>query len=141
MFYEGEESGCVAMATGRSAGLWDILNCEETNTFLCKQLVEGVTPPPPPPTTAPVLFCPEGWESTSQSSFCFKVGVPFLNANVLHLNKNIFCSCVEGGFYPTYLRDSLWLHVSSHPQVVWLGNVGKSYMCKELKFGATGTLR
>ncbi|NXT10999.1 MRC1 protein, partial [Prunella fulvescens] len=69
----GEESGCVAMATGRSAGLWDILNCEETNTFLCKQLVEGVTPPPPPPTTSPLLFCPEGWQSVSQSSFCFKI--------------------------------------------------------------------
>ncbi|RMC04930.1 hypothetical protein DUI87_18106 [Hirundo rustica rustica] len=69
----GGESGCVAMATGSSAGLWDILDCEETNTFLCKQLVEGVTPPPPPPTTSPLLFCPEGWQSTSQSSFCFKI--------------------------------------------------------------------
>ncbi|NXC92725.1 MRC1 protein, partial [Certhia familiaris] len=69
----GEDSGCVAMATGSSAGLWDILNCEETNTFLCKQLVEGVTPPPPPPTTSPLLFCPEGWQSISKSSFCFKI--------------------------------------------------------------------
>uniref|UniRef100_A0A8C3EH72 Uncharacterized protein n=1 Tax=Corvus moneduloides TaxID=1196302 RepID=A0A8C3EH72_CORMO len=67
------ESGCVAMATGTSAGLWDILNCEETNTFLCKQLVEGVTPPPPP-TASPLLFCPDGWQSIPQSSFCFKVG-------------------------------------------------------------------
>ncbi|NXS22097.1 MRC1 protein, partial [Mystacornis crossleyi] len=69
----GEESGCVAMATGTSAGLWDILNCEEKNTFLCKQLVEGVTPPPPPPTTPPLLFCPDGWQSIPQSSFCFKL--------------------------------------------------------------------
>uniref|UniRef100_A0A8C3H207 Macrophage mannose receptor 1 n=1 Tax=Corvus moneduloides TaxID=1196302 RepID=A0A8C3H207_CORMO len=69
----GGESGCVAMATGTSAGLWDILNCEETNTFLCKQLVEGVTPPPPP-TASPLLFCPDGWQSIPQSSFCFKVG-------------------------------------------------------------------
>uniref|UniRef100_A0A8C3EHJ2 Uncharacterized protein n=1 Tax=Corvus moneduloides TaxID=1196302 RepID=A0A8C3EHJ2_CORMO len=62
----GGESGCVAMATGTSAGLWDILNCEETNTFLCKQLVEGVTPPPPP-TASPLLFCPDGWQSIPQS--------------------------------------------------------------------------
>ncbi|XP_010397550.3 macrophage mannose receptor 1-like [Corvus cornix cornix] len=68
----GGESGCVAMATGTSAGLWDILNCEETNTFLCKQLVEGVTPPPPP-TASPLLFCPDGWQSIPQSSFCFKI--------------------------------------------------------------------
>ncbi|XP_009079447.1 PREDICTED: macrophage mannose receptor 1-like [Acanthisitta chloris] len=69
----GEQSGCVAMATGTSAGLWDILNCEETNMFLCKQLVEGVTPPPLPPTTPPLLFCPDGWQSVPQSSFCFKI--------------------------------------------------------------------
>ncbi|KFP60799.1 Macrophage mannose receptor 1, partial [Cariama cristata] len=69
----GRESGCVAMTTGTSAGLWDILNCEETNMFLCKQLVEGVTPPPPP-TTTPLPSCPEGWHSIPQSSSCFKVG-------------------------------------------------------------------
>uniref|UniRef100_A0A8B9M082 MRC1 protein n=1 Tax=Accipiter nisus TaxID=211598 RepID=A0A8B9M082_9AVES len=69
----GRESGCVAMITGTSAGLWDILNCEETNMFLCKQLVEGVTPPPPPATT-PLPSCPEGWQSIPQSSSCFKVG-------------------------------------------------------------------
>ncbi|XP_027551432.1 macrophage mannose receptor 1-like [Neopelma chrysocephalum] len=69
----GEESGCVAMTTGTSAGLWDIVNCEETNMFLCKQLVEGVTPPPPPPTISHLLLCPEGWQSIPQSSFCFKI--------------------------------------------------------------------
>ncbi|KFV05821.1 Macrophage mannose receptor 1, partial [Pterocles gutturalis] len=69
----GSESGCVAMITGTSAGLWNILNCEETNMFLCKQLVEGVTPPPPP-TTTPLPSCPEGWQSVPQSSSCFKVG-------------------------------------------------------------------
>lgn len=107
MFYKGGESGCVAMATGTSAGLWDILNCEETNTFLCKHLVEGVTPPPPP-TTSPLPFCPDGWQSIPQSSFCFKVGVSFLNANVCCLNKSMFCACMEYGFYPAYLMDSLW---------------------------------
>ncbi|NWI51084.1 MRC1 protein, partial [Calyptomena viridis] len=69
----GGESGCVAMTTGTSAGLWDVLNCEETNMFLCKQLVEGVTPPPPPPMTSDLLLCPEGWQSIAQSSFCFKI--------------------------------------------------------------------
>ncbi|NXC68371.1 MRC1 protein, partial [Anhinga anhinga] len=68
----GIQSGCVAMITGTSAGLWDVLNCEETNMFLCKQLVEGVTPPPPP-TTTPLPSCPEEWQSIPQSSFCFKL--------------------------------------------------------------------
>ncbi|NXU54453.1 MRC1 protein, partial [Turnix velox] len=68
----GHESGCVAMTTGTSAGLWDVLNCEKTNLFLCKQLVEGVTPPPPP-TMIPLASCPEGWQSVPQGSFCFKI--------------------------------------------------------------------
>uniref|UniRef100_A0A8B9GM20 MRC1 protein n=1 Tax=Amazona collaria TaxID=241587 RepID=A0A8B9GM20_9PSIT len=68
----GREPGCVAMVTGTSAGLWDVLNCEENNMFLCKQLVEGVTPPPPP-TTTPLPSCPEGWQSVPQSSSCFKI--------------------------------------------------------------------
>ncbi|KFV80640.1 Macrophage mannose receptor 1, partial [Struthio camelus australis] len=68
----GRESGCVAMRTGTSAGLWDILNCEEKNMFLCKQLVQGVTPPPPP-TTTPLPSCPDGWQSIPQSSSCFKL--------------------------------------------------------------------
>ncbi|KAK2531290.1 macrophage mannose receptor 1 [Columba livia] len=68
----GGESGCVAMITGTSAGLWDVLNCEETNMFLCKQLVEGASPPPPP-TTTPLPSCPEGWKSIPQSSSCFKI--------------------------------------------------------------------
>ncbi|XP_053915272.1 macrophage mannose receptor 1 [Cuculus canorus] len=68
----GRESGCVAMITGTSAGLWDILNCEGRNMFVCKQLVEGVTPPPPP-TTTPLPWCPDEWQSIPQSSFCFKI--------------------------------------------------------------------
>ncbi|XP_021244970.1 macrophage mannose receptor 1-like [Numida meleagris] len=68
----GREPGCVAMRTGTSAGLWDILNCEEKNLFLCKQIVEGATPPPPL-TTPPLPSCPEGWQSVPQSSFCFKI--------------------------------------------------------------------
>ncbi|NWH57210.1 MRC1 protein, partial [Geococcyx californianus] len=68
----GMEAGCVAMLTGTSAGLWDILKCEETNMFVCKQLVEGVTPPPPP-TTTPLPWCPDEWQSIPQSSYCFKI--------------------------------------------------------------------
>uniref|UniRef100_A0A8C6YLE7 Macrophage mannose receptor 1-like n=1 Tax=Nothoprocta perdicaria TaxID=30464 RepID=A0A8C6YLE7_NOTPE len=67
----GRESGCVAMTTGVSAGLWNILNCEMKNMFLCKQLVEGMTPAPPP-TTTPLPSCPEEWHSLPQSSSCFK---------------------------------------------------------------------
>ncbi|CAM4596068.1 macrophage mannose receptor 1-like [Lepidochelys kempii] len=67
----GREPGCVAMRTGTTAGLWDVVNCEEKSMFLCKQLVEGVTPPPVP-TTTPAPSCPDGWHSSAHSSSCFK---------------------------------------------------------------------
>ncbi|XP_065254347.1 macrophage mannose receptor 1-like [Emys orbicularis] len=67
----GREPGCVAMRTGTTAGLWDVVNCEEKSMFLCKQLVEGVTPPPVP-TTTPAPSCPDGWHSSAHSSSCLK---------------------------------------------------------------------
>uniref|UniRef100_K7FSL5 Mannose receptor C-type 1 n=1 Tax=Pelodiscus sinensis TaxID=13735 RepID=K7FSL5_PELSI len=67
-----KEPGCVAMRTGITAGLWDVVNCEEKSVFLCKQLAEGVTPPPVP-TTTPAPSCLDGWHSSTHSSSCFKL--------------------------------------------------------------------
>nr|XP_008161018.1 macrophage mannose receptor 1-like isoform X2 [Chrysemys picta bellii] len=67
----GRKPGCVAMRTGTAAGLWDVLNCEMVETFLCKQWAEGATPPTVSPTT-PSPTCPQGWESSAYSSLCFK---------------------------------------------------------------------
>ncbi|XP_044862469.1 macrophage mannose receptor 1-like [Mauremys mutica] len=67
----GRKPGCVAMRTGTAAGLWDVLNCERVETFLCKQWAEGATPPTISPTT-PSPTCPQGWESSAYSSSCFK---------------------------------------------------------------------
>ncbi|XP_067418418.1 macrophage mannose receptor 1-like [Emydura macquarii macquarii] len=63
--------GCVAMRTGTAAGLWDVLNCEMVETFLCKQWAEGATSPPVLPTT-PSPTCPQRWESAALTSSCFK---------------------------------------------------------------------
>ncbi|KFQ70858.1 Macrophage mannose receptor 1, partial [Phaethon lepturus] len=124
IFHEGRESGCVAMITGTSAGLWDILNCEETNMFLCKQLVEGVTPPPPP-TTTPLLACPEGWQSVPQSSSCFKVGREKMQT---WFGARDFCRAIGGdlacihseeeqnliaGLKRDYLHLSYWMGLSA----------------------------
>ncbi|XP_014457049.1 macrophage mannose receptor 1 isoform X1 [Alligator mississippiensis] len=67
----GRKPGCVAMRTGITGGLWDVIKCEEKAKFLCKQWAEGVTPPPVP-TTTPVPTCPGGWDSNNRISFCFK---------------------------------------------------------------------
>uniref|UniRef100_A0A8B9GDX9 MRC1 protein n=1 Tax=Amazona collaria TaxID=241587 RepID=A0A8B9GDX9_9PSIT len=113
----GREPGCVAMVTGTSAGLWDVLNCEENNMFLCKQLVEGVTPPPPP-TTTPLPSCPEGWQSVPQSSSCFKVGREKMQT---WFGARDFCraiggdlACIHSEEEQNLIRD--YLHLS-----YWMG--------------------
>ncbi|XP_032929413.1 macrophage mannose receptor 1-like [Catharus ustulatus] len=67
----GNNPGCVAMRTGTAAGLWDVLDCETKQKYICKQWAKGATVPPIP-TTALVPSCPEGWISNHHRSSCFK---------------------------------------------------------------------
>uniref|UniRef100_A0A8C0UYT6 Macrophage mannose receptor 1-like n=1 Tax=Cyanistes caeruleus TaxID=156563 RepID=A0A8C0UYT6_CYACU len=67
----GNNPGCVAMRTGTAAGLWDVLDCETKQKYICKQWAKGATVPPIP-TTALVPTCPEGWVSNNHRSSCFK---------------------------------------------------------------------
>ncbi|KAM6451461.1 macrophage mannose receptor 1-like isoform 1-T1 [Liasis olivaceus] len=67
----GRKPGCIAMTTGTTAGLWDLLKCETRAKFLCKRLADGVTPPPIP-TTTPVPQCPEDWAPSDGRNVCFK---------------------------------------------------------------------
>uniref|UniRef100_A0A8C0J0M3 C-type lectin domain-containing protein n=1 Tax=Chelonoidis abingdonii TaxID=106734 RepID=A0A8C0J0M3_CHEAB len=88
----GREPGCVAMRTGTTAGLWDVVNCEEKVMFLCKQLVEGATPPPVP-TTTPAPSCPDGWRSSAHSSSCFKNGRKHMKT---WFDARDFCRAIGG---------------------------------------------
>ncbi|XP_054027132.1 macrophage mannose receptor 1 [Dryobates pubescens] len=123
----GGEPGCVAMVTGSSAGLWDVMNCEETNMFVCKQLVEGVTPPPPP--TLPSLPpCPEGWKSVHSSSFCFKIFRGVREKMQTWFGARDFCRAIGGDLAcihseeeqkliadldRDYLHTSFWMGLSA----------------------------
>ncbi|NWW74487.1 MRC1 protein, partial [Climacteris rufus] len=67
----GNNPGCVAMRTGTAAGLWDVLDCETKQKYICKQWAKGATVPPIP-TTSLAPTCPEGWVSNNHRSSCFK---------------------------------------------------------------------
>lgn len=67
----GRKQGCVVMRTGNKAGLWDVINCDETAKFACKKWAQGVTPPPIP-TTTPEPRCPPQWKTGPHISSCFK---------------------------------------------------------------------
>ncbi|XP_026505209.1 macrophage mannose receptor 1-like [Terrapene carolina triunguis] len=91
----GGKSGCVAMGTGIAAGLWDVLSCENTAKFLCKQWAEGVTHPLIPLTTlAPT--CPEGWDSSNFISSCFKIFVREGNQKKSWFEAEDFCREIGG---------------------------------------------
>lgn len=62
------------MATGIAAGLWDVVSCEKTANFLCKQRAMGVSPSAPP-VQVPTAACAEGWDEASRPDYCFKVSV------------------------------------------------------------------
>ncbi|XP_031470280.1 macrophage mannose receptor 1-like [Phasianus colchicus] len=67
----GSKPGCVAMRTGIAAGLWDVLDCESKQKYICKQWAVGATAPPIS-TTALKPTCPEGWISNDDASSCYK---------------------------------------------------------------------
>ncbi|KGL73953.1 Macrophage mannose receptor 1, partial [Tinamus guttatus] len=119
MFHEGRESGCVAMTTGTSAGLWNILNCELKNMFLCKQLVQGVTPPPPP-TTTPLPSCPEEWHSVPHSSTCFKGGREKMQT---WFGARDFCRAIGGDLASIHSEEeqNLISRLRHHYSSYWMG--------------------
>ncbi|XP_065587419.1 macrophage mannose receptor 1-like [Cyrtonyx montezumae] len=67
----GKEQGCVAMGTGADAGLWDVISCQETANFLCKQWAVELSPPTPP-AQVPTATCAQGWDGAPQADSCFK---------------------------------------------------------------------
>ncbi|KAM9163688.1 macrophage mannose receptor 1-like isoform 1-T1 [Pangshura tecta] len=91
----GGKSGCVAMGTGIAAGLWDVLSCEKTAKFLCKQWAEGVTHPLIPLTTL-ASMCPEGWDSSNFISSCFKIFVREGNQKKSWFEAEDFCREIGG---------------------------------------------
>uniref|UniRef100_A0AAZ1WYV4 Mannose receptor, C type 1b n=1 Tax=Oreochromis aureus TaxID=47969 RepID=A0AAZ1WYV4_OREAU len=68
----GHVQGCVAMATGHSAGLWDVLPCTNKEKYICKHLAEGEALTPAPPTTA-TPNCTDGWTKMQSRGVCYKI--------------------------------------------------------------------
>ncbi|XP_037537284.1 macrophage mannose receptor 1-like [Nematolebias whitei] len=67
----GNHQGCVAMATGSFAGLWDVLPCTNREKYICKHLVEGAIVTPAPP-TVPSTTCELDWTKITARNFCYK---------------------------------------------------------------------
>ncbi|XP_035172821.1 macrophage mannose receptor 1-like isoform X2 [Oxyura jamaicensis] len=122
----GKEQGCVAMGTGTNAGLWDVISCQETANFLCKQWAAGV-PPPVPPVQVPAATCAEGWDGASQGDSCYKFFVREGNLKKSWFEAEEFCREIGGNLVTINSREDqtlIWrlaLDKGLHMQGFWIG--------------------
>ncbi|XP_074013799.1 macrophage mannose receptor 1-like [Numenius arquata] len=122
----GSKPGCVAMRTGTATGLWDVIDCETKQKYICKQWAKGATSPPTP-TTAAVPTCPEGWVSNHHSSSCFKCFGRSNTKKKSWLEARDFCRQIGGDLVTINSKEEIQLLRSAMYgtgcsfQRVWLG--------------------
>ncbi|CAN2391687.1 mannose binding, partial [Pristimantis euphronides] len=104
----GRKQGCVAMRTGRKAGLWDVINCDESAKYVCKKWAQGVTPPPLP-TTTPEPTCPPNWKASSRA--CYKHYIVENSEKMSWFEAKNFCRAIGG--------DLLSIAEKEEEQVLW----------------------
>ncbi|KAG9476571.1 hypothetical protein GDO78_003227 [Eleutherodactylus coqui] len=118
------KQGCVAMRTGKKAGLWDVINCDESAKYVCKKWAQGVTPPPIPTTTAEPT-CPPNW--TTAGNACYKHYMEESSEKLSWFDAKNFCKTIGGDLASISDRDehqALWtmlLHAGVYRTAFWVG--------------------
>ncbi|XP_073715683.1 macrophage mannose receptor 1 [Misgurnus anguillicaudatus] len=112
--------GCVAMLTGTSAGLWDVLACNTKQKYICKKMAEGVTTTREPPTTRP-LSCPDNWIKKDPGN-CIRVYRKTNDAKKTWLEARDFCRAVGGDLVSFHSAKELYmLPVYTRSDTMWIG--------------------
>uniref|UniRef100_A0AAY4AAK8 Macrophage mannose receptor 1 n=1 Tax=Denticeps clupeoides TaxID=299321 RepID=A0AAY4AAK8_9TELE len=109
--------GCVAMLTGTSAGLWDIVDCNNKQKYICKKLAEGVSTTAEPPTTQP-LTCHTGWTAKDKSHFCFKKAT---ENKKTWFEARDFCKAIGGDLMSFHSDNDLNLIGFGGNDPAWIG--------------------
>ncbi|KAM6919233.1 macrophage mannose receptor 1-like [Xenentodon cancila] len=112
----GYQAGCVAMATGTLAGLWDLLPCTNTEKYICKHLAEGAVSTNPPPTQSPPQ-CAEGWSQVGARSMCSKFFTGPRSQEKTWFEARDYCKAIGG--------DLLSIHNAAELRV---GRGGKGWI-------------
>ncbi|XP_029935851.1 macrophage mannose receptor 1 [Myripristis murdjan] len=134
------KQGCVAMATGVSAGLWDVVSCSNKEKYICKKPAEGVLMTTVPPTT-PALSCPSGWRPAAKRSVCYKLYKKSSENKKTWAEALEFCKAIGGDLMsihsgrdldnaPFHSSDAAWIGLSaqdSNAGFVWTDGTAFSY--------------
>uniref|UniRef100_A0A4W4DYJ2 Macrophage mannose receptor 1 n=1 Tax=Electrophorus electricus TaxID=8005 RepID=A0A4W4DYJ2_ELEEL len=112
--------GCVAMLTGISAGLWDVISCDQKQKYICKKIAEGVTTTNVPPTTQP-LSCPSKWIKKDSANCIREYNNKIDNKKTWNEARD-YCRAIGGdlaSFHSQSESDSLPYKSNSDP--AWIG--------------------
>ncbi|KAM4727472.1 macrophage mannose receptor 1-like [Anableps anableps] len=113
----GHNQGCVAMATGSSAGLWDVLPCNNREKYICKHQAEGAAMTPAP-TTAPSVQCADEWRKVTSRYVCYKVYER--SEKKTWFEARDYCRALGGDLLSIHSTDELRLQQFGHGNV-WIG--------------------
>ncbi|XP_047223891.1 macrophage mannose receptor 1-like isoform X2 [Girardinichthys multiradiatus] len=114
----GHHQGCVSMATGSSAGLWDVLPCINKEKYICKHLAEGAVLTPAPP-TVPSVQCAAGWTKVMSKHFCYKVYSGHSNKRTWFEARD-YCTAVGGDLLSIHSAAELPLMPTIY-EIAWIG--------------------
>ncbi|ROL48296.1 Macrophage mannose receptor 1 [Anabarilius grahami] len=111
--------GCVAMLTGTSAGLWDVLDRNSKQKYICKKMAEGITTTQVPPTTQP-LSCPTGWIKKDPGS-CIQIYQKQKDEKKTWLEARDFCRAIGGDLVSFHSQREISTIPYIKGDIAWIG--------------------
>ncbi|KAM9789405.1 LOW QUALITY PROTEIN: macrophage mannose receptor 1-like [Neosynchiropus ocellatus] len=115
----GTNMGCVAMATGIFAGLWDVLPCNQKEKYICKHLAEGASLTPAPPTLQPPP-CEDGWTRVGKKNVCFKEFSDSSLGKKGWYEAREYCQAMRGDLLSLHSVEDLRALPHKHANI-WIG--------------------
>ncbi|KAM8849997.1 macrophage mannose receptor 1-like isoform 2-T2 [Spinachia spinachia] len=113
----GHSQGCVAMTTGYSAGLWEVLPCTNKQNYICKHLPEGAVSTPAPPSVFPPS-CANGWNRIGSRNYCSKLFQR--SEKKTWFEASAYCRAIGGDLLSIHSADELQA-LSSRSTTAWIG--------------------
>ncbi|XP_042352881.1 macrophage mannose receptor 1-like isoform X2 [Plectropomus leopardus] len=116
----GDKQGCVAVATGFFAGLWDVLPCTNKEKYICKHLAEGAVLTPAPPTFSST-GCAADWTRIGARKYCYKAFRHYSSSGArTWYEARDFCRAIGGDLLSIHSADEMQILEKSYENF-WIG--------------------